>query len=521
MTSRTTSKDGAVTPPITGGTASVPMTHRQILEALSGLLLGLFVAILSSTVVSNALPTILSDLHGGEAAYTWVITATLLTTTVSTPVWGKLSDLFSKKLLVQLALVIFTVSSAVAGLSESTGMLITCRAFQGIGAGGLTALTQVVIAAMVSPRERGRYSGYLGAVFALATVGGPLIGGVIVDTSWLGWRWCFYVAVPFAIAGIVVLQRTLHLPVVKRPVKIDYLGATLLTGGISLLLIWVSLAGKNYAWASPDTAVMVTGSIALLALAVFAESRAKDPVIPLRLFKDRTVVLSTIGSLCVGVALFGATVFLSQYFQISRGVSPTKSGLMTLPFIGGLFLSSTVAGRLITSTGRWKRHLITGGILLTVGSALMTTIRTDTPYYLLALYMAVLGLGVGMLLQNLVLVVQNSVTISDLGVGSSTVVFFRTLGGALGVSALGAVVSARVTRFTDEGLASLGIPAGTSGGGIPKLAALPPEIRQVVQDAYGHATGNIFLFVAPAALLALLAVVFIKEVPLRRGPGEE
>jgi MFS family permease len=296
------------------------MSHREVLEALSGLLLGMFVAMLSSTVVANALPTIIGDLGGGESAYTWVVTATLLATTATTPIWGKLADLFSRKMLVQVGLVIFVVGSGLAGIAPGIGWLIAARAVQGVGVGGLTALVQVVMAAMIPPRERGRYSGYLGATFALATISGPLLGGLIVDTSWLGWRWCFLVGAPFALAAFVVLQKTLHLPVVRRAdVSIDYLGATLIVGGVSTLLIWVSLAGHQFAWGSAATALMVGGGLLLLALAIWVESRAKEPVIPLRLFRDRNTALSTAASLFVGVALFGGTVFLSQYFQISRG----------------------------------------------------------------------------------------------------------------------------------------------------------------------------------------------------------
>ena len=241
--------------------AAAPMTHREVLEALSGLLIGMFVAMLSSTVVTNALPTIIGDLGGGESAYTWVITATLLTTTATTPIWGKLADLFSRKMLVQVALVIFVAGSAMAGLAPGIGWLIGARAVQGIGVGGLTALVQVVMAAMIAPRERGRYSGYLGATFALATISGPLLGGLIVDTPWLGWRWCFFVGAPFALLAFIVLQKTLHLPVVRREgVSIDYLGATLIVGGVSTLLIWVSLAGHNFAWRSPGRRSSATTS---------------------------------------------------------------------------------------------------------------------------------------------------------------------------------------------------------------------------------------------------------------------
>jgi EmrB/QacA subfamily drug resistance transporter len=499
--------------------ASQAMTHAQILEALTGLLLGLFVAILSSTVVSNALPRILHDLHGGESAYTWVVTSTLLATTATTPIWGKLSDLTSKKLLVQLSLVIFVTGSAIAGLSQTTGMLIGSRVIQGVGVGGLSALTQVCMAAMIAPRERGRYSGYLGATFALATVMGPLIGGVIVDTPWLGWRWCFYVGVPFAVVALVVLQKTLHLPTIRRDnVVIDWVGATFITASVSLLLVWVSLAGHNFDWLSWESAAMVGGSVVIAAGAVRAEAHAAEPIIPLHLFRERTMVMATVASLFVGVAMYGATIFLSQYFQSSRGVSPTKSGLLTMPLILGLFVSSLVSGRIITRTGRWKRFLVVGTALVTAGMALMGLIRYDTPYWHVAVYMALVGLGIGMCMQNLVLSVQNTVQFKDLGAASSSVAFFRTLGGAAGVSVLGAILGHEVFAHVASGLARIGVPAsglGSDATAIPSLSSLPGPVRLVVQQAYGIGSADIFLVAAPIALLACVAVCFIHEVPLR------
>ncbi|WFE38902.1 MDR family MFS transporter [Micromonospora sp. WMMD998] len=497
---------------------AVDMSHRQILEALSGLLLGMFVAILSSTVVSNALPRIITDLHGTQSAYTWVVTSTLLATTATTPIWGKLADLTSKKILVQLALVVFVLGSVLAGQAQTTGELIACRVVQGVGAGGLTALAQVIMATMIVPRERGRYSGYLGAVMAVGTIGGPLIGGVIVDTDWLGWRWCFYVGVPFAVLALIVLQRTLHLPVVKRTVTIDWWGATLITAAVSVLLIWITLAGDKYDWISWTSAAMVTGAILLGALAVRVEQRATEPMIPPRLFHNRTITLAVVASVAVGVGMFGASVFLGQYFQISRGESPTMAGLMTLPMIGGLLVASTVVGRIITSTGRWKRWLVTGSTLLTAGFALMGSMRQDTPYWRLAIFMALIGLGLGMTMQNLVLAVQNTVGTHELGAASSVVAFFRSLGGAVGVSALGALLGHRVTGYLADGLSRLGVPASSSGGGgaLPDVHALPAPIRAVVESAYGHGAGDIFLAAAPFGLLALIAVVLIREVPLRR-----
>ncbi|MFJ8592062.1 MFS transporter [Streptomyces sp. NPDC093598] len=502
-----------------------PMTHRQIMEALTGLLLGMFVAILSSTIVSNALPRIISDLGGGQSAYTWVVTASLLTMTASTPLWGKLADLFSKKLLIQFALVIFVLGSAAAGMSQNPGMLITFRAVQGIGMGGLSALAQIIMAAMISPRERGRYNGYLGATFATAMVGGPLVGGVITDTDWLGWRWCFYVGVPFAVIALIVLQKTLHLPVVKRKVKVDWGGALLITAAVCLLLIWVTFAGDKYDWVSWQTYAMVGGSLALLALFVLVEAKASEPIIPLRLFRNRTITLASLASLFVGVAMFAGTVFFSQYFQLARDKSPTMSGVMTIPMIAGLFVSSTVSGQVITRTGRWKGWLIGGGVLVTAGLGLLGTIRYDTEYWHIAIFMALLGLGIGMMMQNLVLCTQNQVAPSDLGAASSTVTFFRSLGGAMGVSALGAVLATRITDYVKDGLADLGPKgaalghAGTGEGNIPDLSAMPAPIRTVVESAYGHGVADVFLYSAPMALLALLVALFIKEVPLKTKGG--
>ncbi|MFD8111977.1 MFS transporter [Streptomyces microflavus] len=511
-----------------GAPDGTPMTHRQIMEALTGLLLGMFVAILSSTVVSNALPEIISDLGGGQSAYTWVVTASLLAMTATTPLWGKLSDLFSKKLLVQIALVIYVLGSVVAGLSTSSGMLIACRVVQGIGVGGLSALAQIVMAAMIAPRERGRYSGYLGAVFAVATVGGPLLGGVITDTSWMGWRWCFYVGVPFAIIALIVLQKTLKLPVVKREgVKVDWTGAFFISAAVSLLLVWVTFAGDKYDWLSWQTYVMVAGSVLLGLIFVFTESRAKEPIIPLRLFRNRTITLASIASLFVGIAMFAGTVFFSQYFQLARGKSPTMSGVMTIPMITGLFLSSTISGQVITKTGRWKAWLVSGGFLVTAGLGLLGTIRYDTEYWHVAVYMFVMGLGIGMMMQNLVLATQNQVAPEDLGSASSVVTFFRSLGGAIGVSALGAVLGNRVTQYVKEGLADLGPEGaklghgGTGGGGIPDLDKLPEPFRVVMEAAYGHGVGDVFLYAAPCALVAFIVTLFIKEVALKSSAGND
>jgi EmrB/QacA subfamily drug resistance transporter len=494
----------------------VAMTHREVLEALSGLLLGLFVAMLSSTVVSNALPRIVADLHGTESGYTWVVVATLLTMTASTPIWGKLADLFSKKLLVQLALVVYSVGSLIAAVAPSMGTLITARAVQGLGVGGITALVQVVIASIVSPRERGRYSGYIGAVFALATVSGPLIGGVIVDSSF-GWRGCFFVGLPVAALAFAVLQKTLHVPTIRREVSIDYLGALLITAGVSTLLIWVSLAGHDFAWGSFTTAWMVVLGVLLLVAAVVTEMRATEPIIPLRLFRDRTTSLATFASVMVGVAMFGSTVYLSQYFQIAHDMTPTHAGLMSIAMVGGLLVSSIVTGRIISRTGRWKKFLVGGMVLVIVGLSLLSTIDDRTSLVRVGVYMAVLGLGLGATMQNLVLSVQNNTAQRDMGAASSLVAFFRSMGGSIGVSALGAALSSKVVEGVTVGLARLGINPGTQGSSdaVPDMSTLPAPVRAVFEHAFGVATGHVFLLAVPCAAIAFVAIAFIREVPLR------
>jgi EmrB/QacA subfamily drug resistance transporter len=498
--------------------AAEPMNHRRTLEALSGLLLALFVAMLSSTVVSTALPKIIGSLNGSQTQYTWVVTATLLAATATTPIWGKLADLFSKKALIQASIVIYVVGSMVAGLSQSAGQLIAARTVQGIGVGGLQALVQVAIAAMIPPRERGRYNGYLGGVMALATVGGPLLGGLIVDSSWLGWRWCFYIGVPFAVVALVLLQVTLNLPVFRREhVKIDYLGSALIAAGVSLLLIWISFVDSSFAWISWQTAVMVVGSVILLALAVLVESRAAEPTVPLPIVRERNTALAILASLAVGMAMFGGAVFLGQYFQIGRGYSPTEAGLLTIPLMAGVLLASIVAGRMVSASGKIKPYIIVGAVVLVAGFAMLAAVDHATPLWYLGVGMFLIGVGVGMTMQNLVLAVQNSVALKDIGAASSTVAFFRSLGGTIGVSVLGAVLAHRVTDQITHDLAAAGVPASgsASAGGSLNLSGLPAPIVHIVRAAYGDATGHIFLISAVIAVVGVIAAAFLRPVTLR------
>jgi EmrB/QacA subfamily drug resistance transporter len=499
--------------------------RRRVLEALSGLLLGMFVSMLASTVVSTSLPVIIHDLSGDQASYTWVVTATLLTTAISTPVWGKLADLFNRKLLFQIAIAIFVLATAAAGFSQDPSTLIAFRAVQGLGAGGLAALSQVIMADIISPRERGRYMGLFGAVMAVATVGGPLLGGVITDA--LGWRWNFFVALPFAIAALIIVQRTLHLPTrAKKKVSIDYLGIVLLAVAVSLLLIWITLAGDSFEWWSLQTGLMVGGAILAAALFILVELRSKEPLVPLTLFRNRTFTLAVIASLATGLAMFGASVYLSQYMQLARGATPTEAGFMTIPMIGGLLISSIVVGALITRFGRWKPYLLIGSVFLVAGAWLLSTIHYDTNFFLVSVYMFLLGAGVGMTMQNLVLVVQNTSKPSEIGVASSGVTFFRSLGGTIGVSVMGAAVSTRVidlvaTRKDDIGaaLATLGDQASTwaaqlQSGTLPQVASMPEALRVIFEDIYANGISHAFLIAVPVAVLSLIAIVFLPNKPL-------
>jgi len=494
------------------------MSHSEILRAMTGLMAALFTAMLSSTIVATALPTIIGDLNGTQRQYTWVITASLLATTVSTPIWGKLSDLFSKKVLVQSSIIVFVLGSVAAGMAQSVPFLIACRVVQGLGMGGLTALAQSIMGTIVSPRERGRYSGYMGAVMAVSTVSGPLLGGVLVDS--LGWRWTFYVCVPLAVISLFVLQTQLHIHTVRRQPKIDYLGALLISITASLPLLWVTFAGKDFEWLSWPSAAYVVGTLAAGALTILVESKAAEPLVPLTILRHRTPALVIVASAAVGVAIFGGTTFLGQYFQVAQGDSPTKAGLLTIPLMVAAMLSSTIAGQIISRTGRWKGFLVGGGLLLAIGLFGLSTLRHDTPQWQAGVSMAVMGLGMGALMQNLVLAVQNTVDVRDIGASSASVAFFRTLGGAVGVSALGAVLASQVQHSVTSGVTALGpqataAAAQSSGAGSLDLKHMPDALAGLIREAYGDATGHIFLLAAFVALVALVAVLFIKEVPLR------
>ncbi|WP_436975678.1 MDR family MFS transporter [Nonomuraea angiospora] len=493
-------------------------THREILEVMSGLMLAMLTSMISTSVVGTALPTIVGEL-GGQDQYSWVASATMLTMTVSTPLWGKLSDLFGRKLLFQTALGLFVAASLVAGLSQNMGQLIAARAVQGLGVGGLSALAQVILGDIVSPRERGRYSGYMGAVFGISTVAGPLLGGFLVDTDWLGWRWCFYVVVPFALVSFIVIQKVLKLPKIKRSTSIDIWGATTITASASALMLLLTLGGVEFEWNSLWTYFLAALSLLMLALAVLSERTARNPILPPRLFRNRTFVLTGLASLFVGMAMFGAMIYLPQYLQIVKGLSPTESGLMTLPMVVALFLAGVISGKIVTQTGRWKIFPVVGLLVVAVGLFLLSRLHVDSSEWLIGFDVAVLGTGLGLSMQMLILAAQNGSELRDMASTTSGVSFFRSLGGAVGVAAFGAILTNRLKDEIADMLraAHIVLPGGSNVklGSPSAIQQLPAPIKNIVLEAFTRGLETVFMVGVPIALLGFVATIFLKELPLR------
>ncbi|HLT67418.1 MAG TPA: MDR family MFS transporter [Microbacterium sp.] len=500
------------------------MSRRQVLEALSGLLLAMFCSMMSMTVVGTSLPIIVPAIGGTQTDYTWVVTMTLLTTAISTPLWGKLADLLNRKTLMLIALVVFVLASAGAGLSETAGMLILFRALQGIGGGGIQALSQILMADILSPRERGKYMGLFAGVMAIGTVGGPILGGFLTDT--IGWRWNFYVGVPLGIIAFIVLVKTLHISQTHQgKVRIDYLGIVLLAVAAGFLLVWISNV-SDYGWISWETLYMVgLGLVATVAF-IIAESKVAEPLIPLSLFRNRTFTLTVLASIAIGLSMFGTAVYLGQYMQISRGFGPTEAGLLTIPMAFGMLGSSTVVGQLITRTGKWKRYVVFGTISLTVGTALLSTLHYDTPLWLVGVYMFFVGMGTGTTMQNLVLVVQNSADPSQMGVASSGVNFFRSVGGTAGVAVMGSVLAASMTSQVKDRMAEIGqavaamgekgaeVAQSLAGGSLPPTRELPEGIAVIIEDISANAISHAFLVGVPLGILSFIAICFIPNKPL-------
>ncbi|MEW2358133.1 MFS transporter [Spirillospora sp. NPDC029432] len=517
-------RTSAAAPPATPAPEQAPprYTHRQIMEILAGLMMAMLTSMISTSVVGTALPTIVGEL-GGQDQLSWVASATLLTMTASTPLWGKLSDIFGRKLMFQSALLIFVLASVAAGASQDIGQLITARAFQGLGVGGLSALAQVIIGDVVEPRQRGRYAGYMGAVFGISTVAGPLLGGFLVDADSLGWRWCFYVCVPLAVIAFIVIQKVLKLPRVKRDTRLDVFGAFTITGAASLVMLLLSLGGKEFEWNSAWTYGMIAGAVVLVILAVFAERGARDPILPPRLFRNPTFLLTSFGSLCIGIAMFGAMIYLPQFLQIVKGMSPTESGLMTLPLVGAMFVTSTVSGQLVTRTGRWKIFPVVGLACVAVALFMLSRLHTDSSNLVIGVDMAVLGFGMGLTLQILILAAQNAAAPADLAATTSGVSFFRNLGGAMGVAAYGAILSNRLAAEMEDRLSAAGVkaPPGDSGalGSPDQIHALPQPFQGIVLESFTKALEMVFLVGMPIAVLGLIAVLALKEIPLRGSSG--
>jgi len=504
-------------------------THRQVLKILSGLLMAMITAVISTSVTTIALPTIMGEL-GGQEQLAWVASAPLLAMTASTPLWGRLSDIFGRKRMYQTALLLFTASSIAAGLSQNVGQLIAFRALQGMGAGGAMALTQVILGDIVEPRQRGRYSGYLGAAYGLSTVTAPLLGGFLVDAPRLGWRWCFFVTVPLALAALAITQWTLHRPPREtgraRP-KIDWAGAVTITGAASTALIVLSLGGKEFPWNSPWTYGLTALTLVLLGAAVAAERRAAAPILPPRLFADRTFVLASAASLMVGVGMFGVMTYLPQYLQVVQGMTPTVSGLLALPMTIGVLLGSTVSGQVAARTGRWKMFPVTGTALLAAGMFLLSRLQVDSGPVAVGIGCGTAGLGLGMTMTMLVLATQNAADRADMAAATSGVTFFRSMGGAVGVAALGAVLTARLTAALTERLRAARLPVpervGTGLGTPEEIHALPEPLRGLLLASFTEAVQAAFLVGVPIALAGLAAALALKELPLRTSsaPAED
>lgn len=489
-------------------------SHSEIMVVISALMLAMLLAALDQTIVSTALPKIASDLHG-LSKYSWVATTYLLTSAVSTPLYGKISDMFGRKKVFQTAIIIFLIGSALCGLSQSINQLIIFRGIQGIGAGGLMTLVFAIVGDIVPPRQRGKYQGYFGAVFAVSSVLGPLLGGLFTDH--LSWRWVFYINLPIGMLALYAIATRLHLPVRQTPHRIDYAGASLLSIAVVSLLLATVWGGVDYPWASIQIIGLFVSSLVAGILFVLREFKAAEPIIPMRLFRNEIFSVTTLLSLVVGIVMFGALIFLPQYQQIVRGDSATKSGLMLLPLILGLMTASLTSGRLISKIDRYRIFPIIGTSLITFAFFLFSHITATTPRFELGVWMAILGLGIGQVMPVLTLAVQNAVERRDLGTATSSVVFFRTIGSALGAAVFGAILTNRLTAHILQAVpGSAGVAAAkglkNSASGIKKL---PPEVQHSVLNAFARSFHDVFVVGIPFAVAAFVIALLLKEAPLK------
>lgn len=488
----------------------VAMTHGQIMAVLWGLMLGMFLAALDQTIVATALPTMVGEL-GGLEQLSWVVTAYLLASTVTAPLYGKISDLYGRKVVFQTAIILFLAGSILCGLSQNMGQLIAWRGLQGLGAGGLFVMAMTIIGDILSPRERGRYQGYFGAVFAVASIGGPLAGGWFVDN--VDWRWVFYINVPIGLIALFVTGSALNLPFARRPQPIDFVGAATLVVSVSALLLAMVWGGNEYEWGSPlIIGLLVIGAVVGLGF-LWWERRAVEPILPPRLFGNRTFALTSASGFIIGLAMFGGIVFLPLFLQVVVGASATNSGLLLVPMMGGIIGSSVIGGRLTTRTGRYKIFPVIGSALATVAFVLLSTMGVGTVLATASIYMFVLGVGVGLIMPILVLAVQNSVDFSDMGVATSSANFFRSLGGSFGTALLGAVFTGQLaTRLA-------GLIPDDGGGqlisGPAAIAALPDGVRSLVIEAFASSISTVFLVAVPFTAVALVISLMMPELPLR------
>ena len=485
--------------------------HRRVLLIFSGLMMGMLLAALDQTIVSTALPTIVGDL-GGLNHLSWVVTAYLLASTISTPLYGKASDLYGRKIVFQLAIVVFLIGSALCALAQNMNELIAFRAVQGLGAGGLMTLAMTIVADVVPPRERGRYQGLLGGVWAFASIAGPLTGGFIVDN--LSWRWVFTINLPIGGAALVVTSIVLQLPKRRVEHRIDWLGAGLLTGAISTLLLAVTWGGHQYAWGSGQILALTATGTALLIAFLVVERRAAEPIIPLELFRQRTFTVPAVISAIVGFAMFAGIIYLPLFMQIATGATATSSGLTMVPLMLGAIGTSISTGRIISHTGRYKLFPVIGTLVAAVGMFLLSTMDVHTTRLVSSIYMLVLGVGIGMVMQVTVLAVQNAVDRRHLGSATSTVTFLRSMGGSFGTAVGGAVLANRLSDKLHQIPAASGIDASQLQSA-SQIFALPPALRDRVGEAFGSAITTVFLVSVPFILAAFVLAIFLPELPLR------
>ncbi|MFJ2199141.1 DHA2 family efflux MFS transporter permease subunit [Streptomyces violaceusniger] len=515
-------RDGGSPAPASGAPDAVALgpgagrPRRTVLVAIGALLLGMLLAALDQTIVSTALPTIVSDL-GGLEHLSWVVTAYLLASTAATPLWGKLGDQYGRKRLFQTAIVIFLIGSALCGLAGNMAELIAFRALQGLGGGGLMVLSMAIVGDIVPPRDRGRYQGLFGAVFSAASVLGPLLGGVFVDR--LSWRWVFYINLPIGIVALLVVASVLQIPVRRTSHTIDYLGTFLIAAVAAALVLMTSLGGVTYGWGSWQIIGLAVVGMALLAAFVRVESRAAEPVLPLTLFRSRTFTLCAVIGFIVGFAMFGSMTYLPTFLQIVQGVSPTTSGLHLLPLVLGTLVSSTVSGHLVSRTGRYKVFPVLGTAITAIGLLLMHQLRESSGVAEMSAYFFVFGCGLGLVIQVLVLIVQNSVSYQDLGVATSGATFFRSIGASFGVSVFGTIFANNLGPHIADALAGRRLPPGITSGALTSdprsLGRLSPGDRAAVRHAFSVSITDVFLYAVPVVLLAFLLAWYLREEPLR------